>query len=89
MRLSLLRSPEWPDPHADEGEHECTYSLYAHGGTWQQARTIHQGYELNYKLLTFATEKHDRALPGEHSFLEASPENVIVTAIKRAEDDDI
>src|SRR6185312_14362662 len=22
LRLSLLRSPEWPDPHADEGTHE-------------------------------------------------------------------
>ena len=29
LRLSLLRSPEWPDPHADEGQHEFTYSLYA------------------------------------------------------------
>src|SRR5579862_6397995 len=27
LRLSLLRSPEWPDPHADEGHHEFTYSL--------------------------------------------------------------
>ena len=33
LRLSLLRSPEWPDPHADEGHHEFTYSLYAHGGS--------------------------------------------------------
>ena len=30
LRLSLLRSPEWPDPHADEGHHEFTYSLYPH-----------------------------------------------------------
>ena len=32
LRLSLLRSPEWPDPHADEGHHEFTYSLYPHAG---------------------------------------------------------
>ena len=28
LRLSLLRAPEWPDPNADQGHHEFTYSLY-------------------------------------------------------------
>ncbi|MBV9342595.1 MAG: alpha-mannosidase [Acidobacteria bacterium] len=87
LRLSLLRSPEWPDPHADEGEHDFTYSLYPHAGTWQQAQTVHRGYELNYKFLTFAADRHEGTLPDEHSFLQASPENVIVTAVKKAEDD--
>ena len=50
LRLSLLRSPEYPDPHADEGHHEFTYSVYPHGGGWKDALTIRQGYELNYKL---------------------------------------
>jgi alpha-mannosidase len=88
LRLSLLRSPQWPDPHADEGEHDFTYSLYPHGGTWQQAQTIRRGYELNYKLVPFATEKHAGRLPAEHAFLEVQPDNVIVTAIKKAEGDD-
>lgn len=86
--MSLLRSPEWPDPHADEGQHEFTYSLYPHGGSWQDAQTIRRGYELNYKLVEFATEKHEGALPSEHSFLEVQPDNVIVTAVKKSEDDD-
>ena len=49
--MSLLRSPVWPDPHADEGVHEFTYSLYAHGGTWKDALSVRRGYELNYPLL--------------------------------------
>jgi alpha-mannosidase len=88
LRLSLLRSPAWPDPHADEGEHEFTYSLYPHGGSWQQALTIRRGYELNYKLVPFVTEKHAGGLTPEHSFLQVQPDNVIVTAIKKAEGDD-
>jgi alpha-mannosidase len=88
LRLSLLRSPEWPDPHADEGQHEFTYSLYPHDGSWQDAQTIRRGYELNYKLVAFATETHDGALPSEHAFLEVQPDNVIVTAVKKAEDDE-
>ncbi len=88
LRLSLLRSPEWPDPHADEGHHEFTYSLYPHGGDWRDARTVRRGYELNYRLFSTQTEKHDGTLAPEHSFLQVEPENVVLTAVKKAEDDD-
>jgi alpha-mannosidase len=87
LRLSLLRSPEWPDPHADEGLHEFTYSMYAHPGTWKEAETVRRGYELNYDLLPMQTTKHPGALKDEHSFLEVRPENVVLTAVKKAEDD--
>ncbi len=86
LRLSLLRSPEWPDPHADEGHHEFTYSLYPHGGNWKDALTIRQGYDLNYKLLSMQTEKHEGSLKPEHSFLQTDSDNIVVTALKKAED---
>ncbi len=88
LRLSLLRSPVWPDPHADEGHHEFTYSLYPHAGTWREALTVRQGYDLNYRLLSMQTESHHGSLPPEHAFVEVKPENVILTAFKKAEDDD-
>jgi len=88
LRLSLLRSPEWPDPHADEGLHEFTYSLYAHGGSWKDALTIRQGYELNYPLLVRQAQKHSGNLAERHSFLQLQGENVVLTAAKKAEDDD-
>ena len=87
LRLSLLRSPEYPDPHADEGHHEFTYSVYPHGGGWKEALTIRQGYELNYKLIPLAVDNHQGTLPPEHSFLQAKADNVIVTAVKKAEDE--
>src|SRR5579872_7447544 len=62
MRLSLLRSPEWPDPHADEGHHEFTYSLYPHAGTWRDAQTVRRGYELNVKLMPMQVAAHDGEL---------------------------
>ena len=86
LRLSLLRSPEWPDPHADEGHHEFTYSLYPHAGTWRDAQTVRQGYGLNYPLLPFTTTSHQGVLPGSHSFLTLNAENVVLTALKKAED---
>src|SRR6516164_3047259 len=87
LRLSLLRSPEYPDPHADEGHHEFTYSLYPHSGGWKDAITIRRGYELNYKLIALPSGKHEGKLPAEHSFVQAKADNVIVTAVKKSEDD--
>ena len=77
LRLSLLRSPEWPDPHADEGHHEFTYSLYPHGGGWKDALTVRRGYELNYKLISLPIEKHQGSLAAEHSFLQAQQDNIL------------
>jgi alpha-mannosidase len=88
LRLSLLRSPEWPDPHADEGHHEFTYALYSHAGNWREAHTVQQGYELNYPLLTIAVANHQGLLPASHSFLSLEGENVVLTALKKAEDSD-
>jgi alpha-mannosidase len=88
LRLSLLRSPEWPDPHADEGHHAFTYSLYPHGAGWREALTVRRGYELNYPLLPIAVANHTGSLPDARSFFEVREDNVVVTAVKKSEDDD-
>jgi len=88
IRLSLLRAPTWPDPHADEGHHEFTYSLYPHGGTWKDAMTVRQGYELNYPLLVSSMQAHQGPLPEEYSFASSEANNIIITALKQSEDDD-
>jgi len=87
LRLSLLRSPEWPDPHADEGHHEFTYSLYPHAGTWREVLTVRQGYDLNYKLLSLETDKNQGTLAAEHAFVQIQADNVVLTATKKSEDD--
>jgi alpha-mannosidase len=83
LRLSLLRSPTWPDPETDQGPHEFTYSLYPHGGTWREALTVHQGYELNYPLMAVTTGQHPGPLPAEKSFFGTTEDNVVITAIKK------
>lgn len=88
LRLSLLRGPTWPDPVADQGFHTFTYSLYPHAGTWRDADTMRQGYDLNAPLLAVATEAHMGSLPASHSFVSVEPADLAVTAIKKAEDDD-
>lgn len=86
LRLSLLRSPMWPDPEADRGHHSFSYSLYPHGGDWKQALTVRRGYEFNYKLLAMQTENHPGTLPPAHSFVDIKEDNVVLTAMKKTED---
>ena len=88
LRLSLLRSPTWPDPDADRGHHEFSYSLYPHEGDWKQAMTVRRGYEFNYPLRAFQVEAHAGSLPAEHSFVGVRGDNVVLTALKKAEDGD-
>jgi alpha-mannosidase len=86
LRLSLLRSPTWPDPDADRGHHHFSYALYPHGGDWKQALTVRHGYEYNYKLQAMQVEAHTGSLPAEHAYATVTPENVMLTAVKKAED---
>jgi alpha-mannosidase len=87
LRLSLLRGPEYPDPNADQGHHEFTYSLYPHAGTWKEALTVRQGYEVNYPMMATTTMRHQGTLPSSRSFFSMQEDNVVITAIKKDVDD--
>jgi len=88
LRLTLLRSPAWPDAHADEGHHEFTYSLYPHRGNWRDAQTVRRGYELNYEPRFMQVQNHTGVLPPVHSFLKIDSDHVVLTAMKWAEDEE-
>jgi alpha-mannosidase len=87
LRLTLLRSPTWPDPDADRGHQHFSYALYPHAGTWKQALTERRGYQYNYELRAMQVASHTGTLPLEHSYVSVAPENVVLTAVKKAEDD--
>jgi alpha-mannosidase len=81
MRLTLIKSAIDPDPNADIGFHSFCYSLYPHGGNWQQGKTVQAAYELNYPLISklFSGSR-------EFSFVKVNRENVIIETVKKAED---
>jgi len=86
LRLTLLRSPVEPDPNADRGHHHFSYALYPHGGDWKTALTVRHGYEYNYELKAMQVEPHTGSSPLEHSFIALEDKNVVLTAVKKAED---
>ena len=55
LGLSLLRSPIWPDPLADEGAQQLTYALYPHTGGWLEGGVLAEAEDLNRPLLVRRT----------------------------------
>ncbi len=88
LRLSLLRSPVSPDPHADEGAHQFTYSLHPHTGDWREGETVQRAYELNCPLMAIPCEAHQGNLPKSASFASVDKKHVVIDTVKKAEDSD-
>ena len=96
LGLTLLRSPTFPDPQADQGAHDVTYSLYPHLGDWRSGGTVAAAYALNRPLVTltsadFSTRDDgdsagsDAQLPAATMFT-VDRDNVVIEAIKRSQD---
>lgn len=87
LSLTLLRSPNHPDPVADIGPHKFTYSLMPHVGGAVNAGIVRAAYELNVPLRMTSASRHRGALPAQWSGLSvAGAPTVIVDWVKRAED---
>ena len=83
LRLSLLRAPNWPDPHADRGRHQFRYGIYPHAGSPQAGNVVAAAAAFNQPLQTQPT-----SLPvGEtKSFFAVDHPAVVIDTIKKAED---
>ena len=88
MRLTLLKSTCDPNPDADKEEHFFTYSIYPHTGTWKEAKTVNQAYQLNTPLFTKVCEENKGILDNKLSLASVNKDNVMIEVIKKAEDSD-
>jgi alpha-mannosidase len=89
LRITLHRSPTEPDPTADQGRHEFTYSLLPHAGTWRESDVIQEAYALNDPLIVYLMPAQPSAdLPSTYTWAWVDPDNVVIETVKKAEDDD-
>ena len=90
VSLTLLTSGVFPFPDADKGLHELTYALMPHMGDWREANVVHEAGKLNEKPIlsvykpSLLTEEKSSV---RYTMCEVSSPNVIVTSVKRAEDE--
>jgi len=87
IRLTLLRSPDNPDPLADRGYQRFSYALYPHAGDFVQGRVVQKGLEFNEPLIVYTGEEHSGELEKNHSFIQISPSTVVMNVLKLAEED--
>jgi alpha-mannosidase len=85
LGMSLLRSPMYPDPLADEGDHRFTYSLFPHPADWTQARVMEEAFALNSPLFA-APGPPAGALPAESGLVRVEGLAVALGSLKMSED---
>jgi len=79
--LSLLKGAIYPDPDADLGEHEFTYSLLPHKGDFVEGNVTEEAWSLNSPMIALKGETREETFIGVNS-----QEPVLIDAIKLRED---
>ncbi len=85
MRLTLIKAGTYPNPEADLGYHEFTYSIYPHKNTWKEASTQEMACNLNVPMYAVVEDSHKGILKDELSLLKINKDNCIVEVVKKAE----
>jgi len=91
MRITLLRAPKLPDDKSDMGQHQFSYAIMPHTGTWQEAGVVAEAYKFNVPIL-FGKEfekksgKDNISTYTPHSFFSINDPNLVIDTIKKAED---
>ena len=80
LGISLLRGPIYPDPYADEGEHEFAYAVYPHAGDWRNG-TVREAEEMHSPLRITPTS--GSSWPSLFRFTD---ESLRLASLKKAED---
>jgi len=88
LRMSLLRSSYDPDPLPELGPHTIKFALLPHVGCWTPSAATRAGAAFNLPLNIIGTDEHEGDLPLTHSYAELLTANVMLSALKRAEDSD-
>ena len=85
LDLNLLRSPTYPDPVADEGEHDFTYSLLPHQGDLMRSDVIPQAAALNQRPTLFAGKRTGDVQPP----VSLQGDGLALEVLKKAEKEDV
>lgn len=86
IRLSLLRSPSWPDPEADRGRQRFRYALLAHGGDLAAGFVTEEAENFNLGFRAVPSTPHEGSLPPRGAAISVGQQGIFVSAAKHADD---
>ena len=84
LDLALLRSPQYPDRFADQGEHVFTYSFLPHAGTLTESEVMREAACLN--RMPFVADNFETGTAAMPCRL--ASDGITLEVMKRAEKDD-
>lgn len=85
LSLTLLKAPGWPNPEADRGAHEFTYSLLLHKDDYR-TDTVKEAYALNMPLIARPLGAQSGELPESFSLISSEAANAVIETVKLAEE---
>ncbi len=98
MSITVLRSPIYAhhDPMVpaedghytfiDQGIQRFTYAILPHHGSWEESGVVQGAAELNQKPISLWETYHRGTLPQKDTYLQVNTDQVVVSALKQAED---
>ncbi len=100
MRMTVLRSPVYAHhtpqklneskeyEFMDQGRQDFTYLIYPHAGSGQDSEAVHLAEFLNMPPVALTESIHAGDFPAAQGFLSVTGKNVVICALKMAEDGD-
>lgn len=79
IKLSLINHPEFDNQR-------MLYSIYPHSGDWREGGTVRESHKIDYPLVSRVVKNHTGDFPKNYSFLKADPDNIMVSVVKKHED---
>ena len=74
--------------YIEHGVQSMTYLLIPHEGTWREGEVVRRAQELNQRPVTVPETFHKGKQPQKQSFLSVDAKEIVVSAMKEAEDGD-
>lgn len=93
-RGDLLTRKGHAGPHIPTPGAQCKrrmvfeYAIIPHWNTWSEAKAYKLAREFAIPLFCISFQRGGKELPREMRFIEIKPDNLIVTALKKSEDDE-
>jgi alpha-mannosidase len=88
LRMTLIRSSYDPDNLPEIRTHEIHAGLRPVAGDLPVAEAIRLGRDFNHALRVVGTDVHAGSLPAAAAFIHTAPETIILSSVKKAEDED-
>ncbi len=89
LRVTLIRSSFYPDPYPELGKHSVRLALMPHLQEITPKNFMRLADEFSHSLKVINTDIHDGELPvSTGDLIRIEPENIVLTSIKKAEEDD-